>query len=325
MINVGIIGGSGYTAGELIRILMYHPNVNIDFVYSTTNAGKPLSVAHHDLLGDIEMDFTDAINPDVNVLFLCLGHGKSISFLQENKFAGHTKIIDLGNDFRLTKDSIFDGKQFVYGLPELNKTAIKKANYIANPGCFATAIQLALLPLAKNQLLENDIHINATTGSTGAGVSPSETTHFSWRSNNMSHYKAFDHQHLGEINQSVNQLQATYSNELLFIPNRGDFARGIFATLYTTVEESLDEIVAKYEDFYKNEPFVTVTTTNINMKQVVQTNKCIISLTKKGNRILITSIIDNLTKGASGQAIQNMNLMFGLPETTGLHLKPSGF
>ncbi|AYN03434.1 MULTISPECIES: N-acetyl-gamma-glutamyl-phosphate reductase [unclassified Flavobacterium] len=325
MINVGIIGGSGYTAGELIRILMYHPNVNIDFVYSTTNAGKPLSVAHHDLLGDIEMDFTDAINPDVNVLFLCLGHGKSISFLQENKFAGHTKIIDLGNDFRLTKDSIFDGKQFVYGLPELNKTAIKKANYIANPGCFATAIQLALLPLAKNQLLENDIHINATTGSTGAGVSPSETTHFSWRSNNMSHYKAFDHQHLGEINQSVNQLQATYSNELLFIPNRGDFARGIFATLYTTAEESLDEIVAKYEDFYKNEPFVTVTTTNINMKQVVQTNKCIISLTKKGNRILITSIIDNLTKGASGQAIQNMNLMFGLPETTGLHLKPSGF
>ncbi|MBF7091470.1 N-acetyl-gamma-glutamyl-phosphate reductase [Flavobacterium sp. ALJ2] len=325
MINVGIIGGSGYTAGELIRILMYHPNVNIDFVYSTTNAGKPLSVAHHDLLGDIEMDFTDVINPDVNVLFLCLGHGKSISFLQENKFAGHTKIIDLGNDFRLTEDSNFDGKQFVYGLPELNKTAIRKAQFIANPGCFATAIQLALLPLAKNELLNNDVHINATTGSTGAGVSPSETTHFSWRSNNMSHYKAFDHQHLGEINQSVNQLQAAYSDELLFIPNRGDFARGIFATLYTTVEESLDEIVAKYEDFYKNEPFVTVTTTNINMKQVVQTNKCIISLTKSGNRILITSIIDNLTKGASGQAIQNMNLMFGLPETTGLHLKPSGF
>lgn len=325
MINVGIIGGSGYTAGELIRILMYHPNVNIDFVYSTTNAGKPLSVAHHDLLGDIEMNFTDTINPNVNVVFLCLGHGKSISFLQENKFAGHTKIIDLGNDFRLMKDSSFEGKQFVYGLPELNKTAIKKANYIANPGCFATAIQLALLPLAKNQLLENDIHINATTGSTGAGVSPSETTHFSWRSNNMSHYKAFDHQHLGEINQSVNQLQVDYSNELLFIPNRGDFARGIFATLYTTVDGSLDEIVAKYEEFYINEPFVTVTTTNINMKQVVQTNKCIISLTKKGNRILITSIIDNLTKGASGQAIQNMNLMFGLPETTGLHLKPSGF
>jgi N-acetyl-gamma-glutamyl-phosphate reductase len=325
MINIGIIGGSGYTAGELIRILMYHPNVNIDFVYSTTNSGKPLSVAHHDLMGDIEMNFTDTINPDVNVVFLCLGHGKSISFLQENKFASHTKIIDLGNDFRLTKDANFEGKQFIYGLPELNKAEIKKANYIANPGCFATAIQLALLPLAENDLLKNDVHINATTGSTGAGVSLADTSHFSWRNNNMSHYKAFEHQHLGEINQSVNQLQADYSDELIFIPNRGDFTRGIFATLYTDSDESLEDLVAKYQDFYKNEPFVTVTTTNINMKQVVQTNKCIISLLKKGNRVLITSIIDNLTKGASGQAIQNMNLMFGLEETTGLHLKPSGF
>ena len=325
MINVGIIGGSGYTAGELIRILMFHPNVTLNFVYSTTNAGKPLSVAHHDLLGDIEMNFTDSINPSVNVVFLCLGHGKSKSFLENNQFESHTKIIDLGNDFRLTYDQNFDGKSFVYGLPELNKSQIKNANYIANPGCFATAIQLALLPLAKNNLLNNDVHINATTGSTGAGVSPSETTHFSWRSNNMSHYKAFNHQHLGEINQSVNQLQSNYKNELIFVPNRGDFARGIFATLYTTVEESLEDIVAKYEEFYKDEPFVTVTTTNINMKQVVQTNKCIISLMKNGNRLLVTSIIDNLVKGASGQAIQNMNLMFGLEESTGLHLKPSGF
>ena len=325
MIKVGIIGGSGYTAGELIRILMFHPNATLDFVYSTTNAGKPLSIAHHDLMGDIEMNFTDQVNPNVNVVFLCLGHGKSKAFLEQNQFPNDTKIIDLGNDFRLTKDAEFDGKQFVYGLPELNKTAIQSANYIANPGCFATAIQLALLPLAKNGLLNEDVHINATTGSTGAGVSPSETTHFSWRNNNMSHYKAFEHQHLGEINQSVQQLQAGYPNELIFVPNRGDFARGIFATLYTTVTDSLEDIVAKYEAYYADQPFVTVTTTNINMKQVVQTNKCIISLMKKGNRLLITSIIDNLTKGASGQAIQNMNLLFGLDETTGLHLKPCGF
>jgi N-acetyl-gamma-glutamyl-phosphate reductase len=325
MIKVGIIGGSGYTAGELIRILMFHPNATLDFVYSTTNAGKPLSIAHHDLMGDIEMNFTDQVNPNVNVVFLCLGHGKSKAFLEQNQFSKDTKIIDLGNDFRLTKDAEFDGKQFVYGLPELNKAAIKSANYIANPGCFATAIQLALLPLAKNGLLNEDVHINATTGSTGAGVSPSETTHFSWRNNNMSHYKAFEHQHLGEINQSIQQLQAGYPNELVFVPNRGDFARGIFATLYTNIEESLQDIVAKYEAYYADQPFVTVTTTNINMKQVVQTNKCIISLMKKGNRLLITSIIDNLTKGASGQAIQNMNLLFGLDETTGLHLKPCGF
>lgn len=325
MIKVGIIGGSGYTAGELIRILMFHPNATIDFVYSTTNAGKPLSIAHHDLMGDIEMNFTDQVNPNVNVVFLCLGHGKSKAFLEQNQFSNETKIIDLGNDFRLTKDAEFDGKQFVYGLPELNKTAIQSANYIANPGCFATAIQLALLPLAKNGLLNEDVHINATTGSTGAGVSPSETTHFSWRNNNMSHYKAFEHQHLGEINQSIQQLQTGYPNELIFVPNRGDFARGIFATLYTTVTDSLEDIVAKYEAYYADQPFVTITTTNINMKQVVQTNKCIISLIKKGNRLLITSIIDNLTKGASGQAIQNMNLLFGLDETTGLHLKPCGF
>ena len=325
MIKVGIIGGSGYTAGELIRILMFHPNATLDFVYSTTNAGKPLSIAHHDLMGDIEMNFTDQVNPNVNVVFLCLGHGKSKAFLEQNQFSKDTKIIDLGNDFRLTKDAEFDGKQFVYGLPELNRTAIQSANYIANPGCFATAIQLALLPLAKNGLLNEDVHINATTGSTGAGVSPSETAHFSWRNNNMSHYKAFEHQHLGEINQSIQQLQAGYPNELLFVPNRGDFARGIFATLYTNIEESLEDIVAKYEAYYADQPFVTVTTTNINMKQVVQTNKCIISLMKKGNRLLITSIIDNLTKGASGQAIQNMNLLFGLDETTGLHLKPCGF
>ena len=325
MITIGIIGGSGYTAGELIRILMFHPNAKLDFVYSTTNAGKPLSVAHHDLLGDIEMNFTDTINPNVDVLFLCLGHGKSISFLENNQFSDATKIIDLGNDFRLVKDKDFNGKSFVYGLPELNKADIKNAQYIANPGCFATAIQLALLPLAADGLLAEDVHINATTGSTGAGVGLAATSHFSWRNNNFSHYKVFEHQHLGEINQSIKQLQADYSDELIFVPNRGDFPRGIFATLYTKSEESLEDLVAKYEAFYANQPFVTVTTTNINMKQVVQTNKCIISLLKNGNRLLITSTIDNLLKGASGQAVQNMNLVFGLEETTGLHLKPCGF
>jgi N-acetyl-gamma-glutamyl-phosphate reductase len=325
MIKVGIIGGSGYTAGELIRILMHHPKATIDFVYSTTNAGKPLSYAHHDVLGDIEMNFTDTINPKVNVVFLCLGHGKSKQFLEENQFEIYTRIIDLGNDFRLVKENSFKGKVFTYGLPELNKKEIKNANYIANPGCFATAIQLALLPLAYYSLLTNDVHINATTGSTGAGVQPSETTHFSWRANNMSHYKAFEHQHLGEINQSISELQNNFNKELLFIPNRGDFTRGIFATLYTIMEEEINTIVEKYTTYYENHPFVHITTTAINLKQVVQTNKCIISLVKKGNHLLITSIIDNLTKGASGQAIQNMNLMFGLEETTGLLLKPSGF
>ena len=325
MIKVGIIGGSGYTAGELIRILMFHPNATIDFVYSTTNAGKPLSIAHHDLMGDIEMNFTNQVNPNVNVVFLCLSHGKSKAFLEQNRFSNNTKIIDLGNDFRLNDDAKFEGKQFVYGLPELNKTAIQSANLIANPGCFATAIQLALLPLAKNGWLKEEVHINATTGSTGAGVSLSETSHFSWRNNNMSHYKAFEHQHLAEINQSIQQLQMGYSNELLFIPNRGNFTRGIFATLYTVIENNLEDIVSIYKAYYADHPFVTITTTNINMKQVVHTNKCVISLMKKGNRLLITSVIDNLTKGASGQAIQNMNLLFGLDETTGLQLKSCGF
>jgi N-acetyl-gamma-glutamyl-phosphate reductase len=325
MISVGIIGGSGYTAGELLRILLFHPEVTIDFVYSTTNAGKPLHVAHQDILGDSELLFTNKINPNIDVVFLCLGHGKSSAFLNENKFSNTTKVIDLSNDFRLEKDTIFNGKSFVYGLPELNKESIKTAQFLANPGCFATAIQLAILPLAKNNLLKNDVHVNAVTGSTGAGVQLSDTTHFSWRVNNFSHYKVFNHQHMGEINQSVNQLQPDFSNEILFVPNRGDFSRGIFATLYTKSNLSLEEAVDLFEKYYSNEPFVTVTTTEINLKQVVQTNKCIVSISKKGDYIFITSVIDNLTKGASGQAIQNMNLMFGLDERMGLNLKPSGF
>ena len=325
MINIGIIGGSGYTAGELIRLLVHHSKVNFDFVYSSTNAGKPIASVHQDVLGDTNIVFTDIINPKVDLVFLCLGHGKSKAFLSENQFDINTKIIDLGNDFRLLEDTIFQGKTFIYGLPELNKSEIKTADCIANPGCFATAIQLALLPLAAANALQNSIHINATTGSTGAGVQPSATTHNSWRNNNMSHYKAFEHQHLGEIYRNLFEVQKDFDQEVLLITNRGDFTRGIFATLYTKTELSLEILVKIFEEFYESAPFVVVTTSEINLKQVVQTNKCIISIEKKGYYVLITSVIDNLLKGASGQAIQNMNLMFGFDETEGIVLKSSGF
>ncbi len=325
MINVGIIGGSGYTAGELIRLLIHHSKVTIDYVYSTTNAGKPISNVHQDVLGDTNLVFTDMINPKVALVFLCLGHGKSKAFLEENHFEKHTKIIDLGNDFRLLEDIVFQDKTFIYGLPELNKVAIQSANCIANPGCFATAIQLALLPLAAANTLKNGIHINATTGSTGAGVQPSATTHNSWRNNNMSHYKAFEHQHLGEIFRNLSEVQRGFDQEVLLIPNRGDFTRGIFATLYTKTDLGIDSLINLFKEYYKNAPFVVVTASEINLKQVVQTNKCIISIEKKGDYVLITSIIDNLLKGASGQAIQNMNLMFGFDESEGIVLKSCGF
>ena len=325
MINIGIIGGSGYTAGELLRLLVNHPLATIDFVYSTTNAGSPVASVHDDLYGSLKLNFTDTVNPNVDVVFLCLGHGKSISFLQEHPFSANARIIDLGNDFRLAKDAAFNGKTFVYGLPELNREAIKSAQYIANPGCFATAIQLALLPLAKNNLLTDSVHINATTGSTGAGVMPSPTSHHPWRTNNMSHYKAFEHQHLGEIIQSLQLTQQGFNEEILFIPNRGDFTRGIFATLYTKLPAHFNKVVSLYNEYYIGEPFVKVTTDNISLKLAIQTNNCFISLEQKGNYLLITSVIDNLVKGASGQAIENMNLMFGLEETTGLRLKAAGF
>ncbi|WDO11747.1 N-acetyl-gamma-glutamyl-phosphate reductase [Flavobacterium sp. WW92] len=325
MIKAGIIGGAGYTSGELLRVLANHPNVEIDFVFSTSQAGKPLTIAHPDLIGEVDLLFTDKINPEVNIVFLCLGHGKSKTFLENNHFASHTRIIDLSNDFRLSNDAGFQSESFIYGLPELNKDKITTAKYIANPGCFATAIQLALLPLASANILQDDIHINALTGSTGAGVQPTETTHHSWRNSNISHYKAFEHQHLAEIQQSLYQLQSDFKNELLFIPNRGEFTRGIFATLYTKTDKSIEEMTNLYHNFYKNHPFTLVTNQSISMKMAVQTNKCIISLEKKGGYLLITSVIDNLLKGASGQAVQNMNLMFGLDETTGLQLKPSGF
>ncbi len=325
MIQVGIIGGAGYTAGELIRLLIHHPQAEINFVYSTSNAGNKISSIHQDLVGWLDMAFTDTVNPNVDVLFLCLGHGNSIKFLSNHTFSETTKIIDLGNDFRLEKDKIFNNKSFVYGLPELQRDAIKKANYVANPGCFATAIQLGLLPLASNKLLQTNIHVNAVTGATGAGTSLSATSHFPWRDNNFSYYKPFTHQHLGEINQSLKQLQHNFSTDVLFMPNRGDFSRGIFATLYTDFEGSLNEATSLYKAFYKTAKFTFVSDQDLHLKQVVNTNNCLLHLHKHNNKLLITSIIDNLLKGASGQAVQNMNLMFGLDETTGLKLKATYF
>jgi len=325
MIHVGIIGGAGYTAGELIRLLINHPETEINFVFSTSNAGNKISHVHQDLIGSIDLNFTDSINPNIDVLFLCLGHGNSVKFLKANTFSDSTKIIDLGNDFRLEEDNIFNKKTFVYGLPELQKEAIKTAINIANPGCFATAIQLGLLPLAENALLNNDVHVNAVTGATGAGTSLSKTTHYTWRDNNFSFYKPFTHQHLGEINQSVKQLQSEFSSDILFMPNRGNFSRGIFATAYTDYEGTLDDAKAMYKSFYEDAEFTFISDESIHLKQVVNTNKCIIHLHKYENKLLITSIIDNLLKGASGQAVQNMNLMFGLEESSGLKLKATYF
>lgn len=325
MIDVGIIGGAGYTAGELIRLLITHPKANLDFIYSTSNAGNKVHKVHQDLVGSTELEFSSSINPEVDVLFLCLGHGNSKAFLEVHKFSQKTKIIDLSNDFRLEKDRDFQDMHFVYGLPELNKNAITTANYIANPGCFATGIQLALLPLAAHQRLKSDVHVNAVTGATGAGTALSETTHFSWRDNNFSHYKAFSHQHLGEINESIHALQKEVTSEIVLVPNRGNFSRGIFTTAYTDFEGSLEDAKKLYQTFYKDAAFTIVSDADIHLKQVVNTNKCLLHLYKLNNRLLITSIVDNLLKGASGQAVQNMNLMFGFEETEGLLLKANYF
>ena len=324
MIKAGIIGGSGYTGGELIRILLNHPAIEIDFVFSTTKAGKPIASAHPDLLGQTELHFTKNINSGVDVVFLCLGHGNSSRFLLNHQFSDGTKIIDLSNDFRLQNDATFQDNTFVYGLPELNKDAIESANAIANPGCFATAIQLALLPLAKKGLLHNEVHINAITGSTGAGIKPSETTHFSWRNNNISWYKPFTHQHLGEIGESL----YSFGNELgklYFLPQRGNFSRGIFATAYTHFNGSQKEAQKLYTKYYRNAKFTHVSQEPIHLKQVINTNNCHIHVHKHEDVLLISSAIDNLLKGASGQAVQNMNLIFGLEEDLGLQLKASTF
>lgn len=344
VVKAGIIGGAGYTGGEMLRLLISHPNVEIAFVHSTSNAGNLIADIHADLFGDTDLRFcgdeilkalsSGVALEGVDVLFLCLGHGDAKKFFAANPIRESIKIIDLSQDFRLTHNSQLTTRNFVYGLPELNREAIKKANNIANPGCFATCIQLGLLPLAAKGLLKNEVHINATTGSTGAGQSLSATSHFSWRNNNLSVYKAFEHQHLNEIGEGLAQaagksflenLGVRVGEGLNFIPQRGDFTRGILAAMYTQTDLSLDEAYAIYEAYYQDHPFTHISKKNIDLKQVVNTNKALVHLEKHGNKLFIISIIDNLLKGASGQAVQNMNLMFGLDERAGLRLKGVGF
>ena len=324
-IKAGIIGGAGYTGGEMLRILVNHPNVDIAFVNSKSNTGNYIYEVHTDLFGDTDLKFSSEISHDIDVLFLCVGHGDAKKFLVENKIPDSIKIIDLSQDFRLSQNSKINNKNFVYGLPELQRETIKTAQNIANPGCFATCLQLGLLPLAASNNLNSEVHITATTGSTGAGQSPSATTHFTWRNDNLSIYKAFDHQHLGEIGQSLNQLQPDFGQTLNFVPYRGDYTRGIIASIYLDTDLTGDEAFKLYEDYYACHPFTHVTKRNIDLKQIVNTNKCFIQIQKLGKKLLITSIIDNLTKGASGQAVQNMNLLFGFDETAGLKLKATGF
>ncbi|WP_448519572.1 N-acetyl-gamma-glutamyl-phosphate reductase [Rhodoflexus sp.] len=317
MIKVGIIGAAGYTGGEAIRILLRHPHAEIAFAQSNSQGGKPVSHVHSDLLGETDLYFSEKWHSEIDVLMLCTGHGEAAKFMQANAIPETVRVIDLSHDHRLN--------QWTYGLPELNKAQIRQTNRLANPGCFATAIQLALLPLAAQQLIKDEVHVNATTGSTGAGQKPSETSHFSWRNNNLSVYKAFEHQHLGEIYQSLRTLQPTLSKEVNFIPYRGNFTRGILAAVYTACPLSIEEAKQLYTNYYRDAPFVVFSEENPDLKQVVNTNKCILHLEKHGNKLFIISLIDNLTKGASGQAVQNMNLMCGLEETAGLLMKPSAF
>lgn len=322
MIRIGIIGGAGYTAGELCRLLLNHPEAEIVFINSESNAGNLITDVHEGLYGETDMRFTDELPfEDVDVVYFCFGHGKSTQFLTDHYISADVRIIDLAQDFRLAAE----GNDYVYGLPELNRTAILGAQHVANPGCFATCIQLGLLPLADAGLLQGDVSVNAITGSTGAGVKPSSTTHFSWRSGNMSIYKAFQHQHVPEIVQSLQQLQPSFEGAIDFIPYRGDFPRGIFATEVVTCDAPEEEIADLYRDFYSDAPFTHYVDRAVDLKQVVNTNKCLIHAERHGNKLLVTSVIDNLLKGASGQAVQNMNLMFELEEDAGLRLKPLAF
>ena len=321
MIKVGILGAAGYTGGELIRLLLNHPEAEIVFANSESNAGNLVSDVHEGLIGDTDLRFTDEMPFDqVDVVFFCFGHGKSEAFLKEHTIPAHVKIIDLAQDFRIK-----GGHDYVYGLPEINKAEIAKAQHVANPGCFATAIQVALLPAAKMGLLKKDVAVNAITGSTGAGQKPGATTHFSWRMGNLSIYKAFTHQHLAEIKQSLIQVQGSLDVDIDFIPYRGDFARGIFCTAVIKTEAEGSDIVAAYQDFYKDATFTHYSDKAIDLKQVVNTNKALVHVDCFEGKVLVTSAIDNLLKGAVGQAVQNMNIMFGLDESSGLRLKASAF
>ncbi len=322
MIRVGIIGGAGYTAGELIRLLINHPDVSISFIHSQSNAGRPVASVHSGLWGDLDMNFADSYNwDDIDVVFFCTAHGDTRKFMANNLLPESLKIIDLSTDYRISADD----HNFIYGLPELNRKRIIRSTRVANPGCFATAIQLAILPMIKAGLLKNDLHINAITGSTGAGQKPTASTHFSWRENNISIYKPFNHQHLAEINQTIKTLQPSFNKEINFIPVRGNFTRGIFVSLYTKCDLDIQKIKELYEEAYSDHSFTHIVEGNIDLKQVVNTNKALISLEKHGEQLLVTCCIDNLLKGASGQAVHNMNLLFGLIETVGLRLKPSAF
>lgn len=327
-IKVGILGGAGYTGGELIRLLVNHPDVEVTAIHSKSNAGNAVAAVHADLVGETNLFFSgdDGFLNDgsVDVLFLCVGHGDAKRFLTEHDINSKTKIIDLSQDFRLKANDTLNERQFVYGLPELNKDSIKSANNVANPGCFATAIQLGLLPLAQAGLL-GEIYTTGITGSTGAGQSLSETSHFSWRVNNIQAYKTLEHQHIKEITQSLMQLQSINKPDLSFVPWRGDFSRGIFISSQINCELNKDELSKLYIDFYASHPFTTISNEPIYLKQVVNTNKCVIQLEKVGSKLVVHSVIDNLLKGASGQAVQNMNLMFGLEETAGLRLKANYF
>ncbi len=332
MIKIGILGAAGYTGGELIRLLIHHPEAQIVFANSESNAGNYVADIHEGLYGDTDMKFTaDMPFDDVDVIFFCFGHGKSEAFIREHHIPQHVRIIDLAQDFRIAGNDSNAGfmtpanHDFVYGLPEINRELIVNARHVANPGCFATCIQLGLLPAAKMGLINDDVAVNAITGSTGAGQKPGATTHFSWRNNNMSIYKAFTHQHVPEIRQSLRQVQGYLDAAIDFIPYRGDFARGIFATEVVRTDKPIEEIVEGYKEFYKDAAFTHYVDKSIDMKQVVNTNKALVHCDKFGNKLLITSCIDNLLKGAVGQAVQNMNIMFGIDEKSGLNLKPSAF